>query len=675
MSDSKPTLTVRPLAPSGERRRWRLLFNIIAAVFLTLLIAPWRFLMPGLGLDWSAHVATAHAFVSGWQWGDDVIYGFGPLGILYFRVFLEGTLLVTALFWILVAVALVINLLELLKPVPLPWACVLFVCFALAMLYRRHDTIFFVVPMLAAIGAFRSPQPVRTWKILLLAVLGGFGALAKLTFGVLSFLIFLVLDADRALRKAPPVYMPAFLVAFIAGYVIAGQELENFFPFVFRSATFVSGYTEAMQLWGPHLEVAFFVIASAIVAVFFWRHEFQRNSGALQFARGALFAACAAFYLFMVFKQGFVRHDLHTITSWDSLGAAAAAYIASVWPRVSSKRSVTLAIGAVVFASVYSMRVQADYAQLDLWGKLASGPVQQLASAAIFVWDRGAWLRHQQDQRDSVVAVIRRTIPLPPLDGPVDSIPPIQSAVIAHRLDYRPRPALQETSAYAENLIEANKEFIRGSRAPKYFIFGTGSIDRRYPSLADGPLWPDLLSYYEPDRFDAGKRVILRRRPAALGSTLSEPVRTVVRIDQALTVPMSGPVFVNIRTRKTLFGRFAQLLFKPGGMWLTVKLADDSVRSYRIIPEVVRQGFVLSPLIDDNEKLGALSAGYPELYPKSQVVAFQVNVDPFSQFVYEPEIEIEVRRLLTQKLRAPSPDTEIHARFRSAHGKRGDQKP
>ncbi len=673
MQGSANSAAAASLQVSGERPGLRRLFNVLAAVYLTLLIAPWRFLMPGLGLDWSAHIATAHALVSGWQWGQDVIYGFGPLGILYFRYFLEGTLLITAVFWILVAVALASVLLELLKPVPLPAACVLFLCFALAMTYRRVDTIFFVVPMVAAIGAFRSPQPVRTWKIVLLALLGGFGALAKLTFGVLAFLIFLVLDADRVIRKSPPIYLPAFLVAFVAGYLLAGQELQYFFPFLFRSGSFVSDYTEAMQLWGSHIEVILFLVASAILGVFLWRHELRRNAGALRLVRGALFAVCAAFFLFMVFKQGFVRHDLHTITSWDSLGAAGAAYIAAVWHRLEGRKILAFAAGAVVFATVYSMRVQAEYGQLELWNKFVGGPVQQLASAAIFVWDRDKWLRHQQESRDAVVAAIKETIPLSPLDGSVDSIPPIQSAVIAHRLDYRPRPALQETSAYARNLIEANKDFLRSDRAPRYIIFSTGSIDGRYPSLADGPLWPTLLRYYEPERLD-GKYLILRRRATPLGELLSEPLQAVVRVGEGVPVPVSGPAFIAISTRKTLFGRLAQLLFKPGTMWLTVKLADDSVHTFRIIPEVVRQGFVLSPLIDNNEKLGALAAGYPELYPQSRVVAFQVNLDAFAKFVYEPKIEVEVRHLHSEKLRAETSATEIQSLFRSAFEKRGSPK-
>lgn len=679
MQGSATSAAASSLPASGERRAWRRSLGILAAIYLTLLIAPWRFLMPGLGHDWSAYTALAYALVSGWQWGHDIIYGLGPLATLYTRVFQEGTLLLTVIFWILMALALVSVLLELLKPVPLPAACVLFLCFALAMTYRRVDTIFFLVPMVAAIGAFRLPRPVHTWKIVLLALLGGVSTLAKLPFGVLSFAIFLLLDVDRAFRKLLPLYVPAFVAALLGGYLLAGQDLKYALPYLSFSASIVPEYGEAMQLWGPSSELVWFLICGALVGVFFWRQEFPRSRTTI--VRGALFAGCAGCFLFMIFKQGFARHDLHTITSWDALGAAGAAYIASVWQRIDSRKTVALAAVAVVFATLYSMRVQAEYSgvraehgELNLWHKLVGGPVQQVASAAIFLWDRDAWLRHQREQREATLASIRRAVPLPALDGPVDSIPAIQSPILAHGLDYRPRPALHETGAFSGRLIAANLAFLRSDRAPRYIIHSAGSIDRRYPSLPDGPLWPELMRLYEPDQL-AGQYLVLHRRAAALGDMLSGPVRASARVGQAISIPMSGPVFVNIRTRKTFLGRIVQFLFKPGTMWLTVKLADDSLQTYRIIPELIRSGFVLSPLIDDNEKLSALFAGYPELYPKSRVVAFEVNLDGLAKFVYEPTVEVEVRRLLTEKLRAQSSATEIQSRFRSAFEKRGSPNP
>ena len=62
----------------------------------------------------------------------------------------------------------------------------------------------------------------------------------KLTFGILSLAIFLVLDTDRALRKKAPVYTPVFLVSMYAAYLYAGQDPNYLLEFLIRSAGAVS---------------------------------------------------------------------------------------------------------------------------------------------------------------------------------------------------------------------------------------------------------------------------------------------------------------------------------------------------------------------------------------------------------------------------------------------------
>jgi len=661
-------MAVMTLDASGERTRWRRFFNVGAAIYLTLLIAPWRFSMPKAGLDWSYFAALAHAWVSGWEWGRDINSTFGPLGILYFKPFIEGALLPTALFWVVVAVILAVNFLDLVRTAPLSWAFILLLGFALPFAYYRVEPVFFVIPLLAAVGTFRAPQPVATWKILLLAAVAGPAALIKLSFGILSLAIFVVLDIDRVHRKALPLCTPLFLITAFAGYLCAGQDPRHLITFIVESAGHVSGYSESMQYWGSYIELGAFLLASALAGFLFWRFEFRGNPLPRPLLRSVLYGACLGLFLLMIFKAGFVRHDVHSITSWDALSAAAAAYIASVWPRIDNRKAAACAIGVMVFACGYSIRIQADYGQPNLWNKAVTGPAQQLASAALFIVDADTWLLGQQRWREAALAAIRKGTPLTSLDGSVDSIPPIQSALLAHGLDYRPRPNLQEHQAYSGRLIDANLKFVRGERAPKYIIFSTGSIDGRYPTLADGPMWPDLLQLYEPIRL-VGRNLLLRRRAAPLGNILSEPLRAAGHFGRGIALPASGPVFVRIHVRQTLLGSLAQLLLKPGQLWITVKLANDTIHKYLLIPEIARRGFVLSPLIDNNMALGAFSSGRPEIYPDLNVVAVRVDADGLAKATYEPEFEMEVRVLRTEELRLGSPDSEIHALFPSVSKK------
>jgi len=74
---------------------------------------------------------------------------------------------------------------------------------------------------------------------------------------------------------------------------------------------------------------------------------------------------------------------------------------------------------------------------------------------------------------------------------------------------------------------------------------------------------------------------------------------------------------------------------------------------------------VLSPLVKDNRVLAALSAGRPELFDRFNVVGFRVDLDAMATLAYEPNFEVQLRRLETDQLRALPADSEIDAFLRS----------
>ena len=636
---------------SNERPRGRRFFNSLAAIYLVLLVAPWRFSIPQATGDGQYYSAIVHAWTSGWQWGRDIIATYGPLGILYIKPIVEQSLLVTALFWTALALILALNFLDLAKSTPQPLAVVLLLGFALPFTFERPEPVFFTIPLLAAIGCFRVPRPVATWKILLLVAIAGPVALIKLSFGILSLGIFLVLDVDRACRRVLPLHTPVFLGMAFISYLYAGQDPREIFTFIVESADVVSGFSESMQYWGTELELVIFLLATALGGVLFWRFEFRRNLPVRPPARNALYGACFFLFVFVIFKTGFVRQDIHTITSWGALSAATAAYVASVWDRADARRMAACAVGLMVFSCGTAIKIQDDYGYASLWTKMIVDPSRQLTDAVSFTLDPEAWLLREQRRRDAALTVIRRGLPLASVEGSVDCIPSIQTQVLAHGLDYRPRPGIQEYLAYSGRLINANLNFLRSNRAPKYIILGTGSIDGRYPTLADGPLWPELLRLYEPIRSE-GRGVLMRRRSTALDAILSQPERVMAHLGQALPTPLWDAVFVSVDLRQTLLGRFVQMLFKPGQISLTVTLADNTTRRFLLIPGVTRRGFVLSPLIENHRALDAFLSDRPDRYPALRVVSFTVEPDGLAKLSYEHSFEVQFRALNTDTLRA-----------------------
>lgn len=642
--------------------KWRIFGCIAASGYFVLLMAPWRFSMPGSGLDASAQIAVAHAFVSGWQWGRDIIFAFGPLGFLYSKPFVHGTLLITVTFWTAAALAIVFNVLALLRPLPFLLSGVLFLFFCTALAFSNVDALCFMVPMLAAIGHFRAPNPVSIKLTLLLAVVAGVAALIKVSFGVLSLLVFVILDVDRARIRTLPSYCPTFLAAFMLSYLCAGQEPQFLAPLIQQSLETMSGYSEAMQLWGNTIELTLFLLSMAVAGLAVLYAEFFAARTDVSFAHKLMLTVCLGALCLVIFKAGFVRQDLHTLISFGAVGAGMVVYAASVVLRLKRGIAAGLVVIAATMATFPLLRFAVHSKNFGIFPRLVEAPLRELAAAGSFIANPEAWLFRLGQQRDQHLAVIRREIPLPSLDGTVDMIPSSQAAIMSHGLDYRPRPNLQEYAAYTGALADLNLRFIRSERAPKYIFHSTGSIDDHYPSLADGPMWPEFLSRYEPLRFE-GRHLLLRRRLKPVEDILSEPVRTTVHIGENVALPDRGARFITIETRKTLFGRVAQLLFRPGLISLTVKLANGTERTYRLVPEIARRGFVLSPLVDNNVVMAALFAGKPELFPQQDIVGFRIDVDGFAALVFQPSMDIRIQALRPEKWRMPSLDSEIELRI------------
>jgi hypothetical protein len=182
-----------------------------------------------------------------------------------------------------------------------------------------------------------------------------------------------------------------------------------------------------------------------------------------------------------------------------------------------------------------------------------------------------------------------------------------QSAVLAHGLDYRPRPSFQEYSTYTPSLNEANRSFFASDRAPDWVIFGLSPIDNRHPALAEGASWPELLRRYKPESAAPGL-VFLRRRSQAAPDVLGAPSGFTARLGVAFSLAPRQPSFVRLTLRPTLAGRLASAAYRSGQLTIVSTLEDGTVHMARLIAGSAATGFVVSPLVSNAEEFNDLAS-------------------------------------------------------------------
>jgi hypothetical protein len=221
---------------------------------------------------------------------------------------------------------------------------------------------------------------------------------------------------------------------------------------------------------------------------------------------------------------------------------------------------------------------------------------------------------------------IKRKVHIPDLRGSVDIYPTDQSAVLVTNNKWNPRPVFQSYSAYTPALAGLNEAHLRGDAAPDNILFSIDPIDGRLPSLEDGMSWPALFDNYALTGIDNGI-VYLRRNPRFVRTSskftmIDEGVRNT---GETVAIPGSSvPIFAEIDLSPTVAGKFWGTIFKYPELKIIVTLENGASKEYRVVAEMMRSGFFLSPLVESTEDFKTLLTQDPGYLRRNAVQSIVV---------------------------------------------------
>ena len=625
--------------------------------------------IPQAGLDASWVVVMGEAAERHLRWGVDLAFPYGPASSLltkfgssiYFSRVLPLIGLISVLFgWGAVLLAEAGRPGEHRRGVPV--AAILLLVAGIAGTRGFPDVFFTMLPLVPFLLALevRSPTVERRLVASGLAVMVGVAGMAKMSTLLCALPLFILADLALGFRQRPVFLFPLLVLGFAAGGLMFGQTLGDLPAGLSLQWSVVTGYSEAMAEDGSRWELAAFGLATTLLLALVLRAELRPNdprNGAGD-GYGPLRTLGLGVVLLLLFKAGFVRQDLHTLIAWNGLGVTAIVVILArsrLWSSGVSRAALAAAVSTVLLVCPAiaisqqppDQRMAGAEALYEAW--LVDEPMQQARNAAEVLTTPSDYLRDTADARAAAWARVADAFPLPRLAGRVDTIPSVQSRVIANGLDYRPRPSFQEYATYTAALAQANRGFVEGPLAPDWILFGPepGSIsltlERRFPNFAEGALWPDLLRLYRPARhIDALLALQRRREPGA--TTVETPRLSRVGFNQPVEVPAGAPSFASVVLHPNLLGRIAGLLFRPAPVVLTVRFADQHQASYQFISGIGEGGFVLSPLVSSADDFEALADGKTPP-PDRTIVAFSIDATWKMQAFFSPEIDVAISAL------------------------------
>lgn len=558
--------------------------------------------------DISTEFLIPYFYEKGVQFGKDIIFSYGPLGFIKYSKYHPATYHWMLLGQILLSIIFVASMWRLIPKDKGNFFTLLmgiFLCFVIMiMLVRRpfaQDSFLLSFIILSVvIFYFIEGKKISIIYVLLLFA-STLTTLIKVSLFSVVFSAFFVISISEIFdKKRFPVTILLVLAAFLLFWLFSKQSLLNLFEYLKSLIHMVGGYTDAMSYGSPKghrlIEIILYCLSgSLLIALLFF--IFKPKERLLNL----LPVTAIALILFVIFKHSFVRHDMHHAIEASSM-LLFLLFISAAISRSLNLNGIALKIFYVYVAIsiIGSLYILNKCGGIELHSQLKHLK-RQIEGIKLLVQG----VDFEQDfiaEREA----IKKISLLPVINESVDLYPDNLSIVMGADLYYKPRPTIVSHGAYTPYLARLNSEHLKDNNAPQIILFKVETIDNRYPSIDDGISWPEIWTRYKLDE-KTREYLILRR----FNTPLSYSIRKINDLDAKygdiiITPDINGLIWAEIEIKHTLIGRLMRFLFKLPHLSIKVSLNDGQEKSFRIIPEMIKTGFLLSPLVEDNREFNEL---------------------------------------------------------------------
>ena len=574
---------------------WAIFFVL---TFLHLLRLPTAVHSPGLDESWQQ--CLGYFFLHRFQAGVDYVWTYGPLGNFATQSY-NGDLFWSKYAWEvavnLVLAALLTRLGQQLPSRPFQIAYVLLVLIT----EPRWDTYYLaalVWPVILVLRADQVKQGVLAALGFWLAVL----ALVKFTWLLIAALAWLSLVVGFRKQQGRRIEaMVGFPLAISLLWLALGQAPGHFVPYLAASWQIAAGYGEAMAADGPAgrvvlaLSILLALILLAVISV----------QSTWKSVRPLLGLALLGVSVLLTWKHGFTRQLSHDVLFFGFVALVPFAGVALVSPARQESESVrygtpeflTAALTVIVVVLSLLGRGQFDPSE---WSRRFITNMHALVSP-LATRDR---CQREYDTLAGAWALPR----LSAIVGTetVDQLSCDQGVVLLNHWNYRPRPVFQSYSAYSPRLLADNAAFFLSDRAPRFLLWSMKPIDDRLPTSEDGPALLVIFRLYRLVAEEKGFLLLERRSSLPGEGNAREIVRegTVVLNEEMRSIELPGSAHVvRLFFEDTAWGKVRKLFFRPPELFLRVRTLDGIEESYRLIPALASAGFLLDPLLRDDEDM------------------------------------------------------------------------
>jgi hypothetical protein len=607
-------------------KRWYIAYFIL----ITTINFPSSLFTSATGLDASWVIGLHWSHLLGLQYGKDIIFTYGPLGFLSYpafvdyHMFIESIFCIIAFFYLFYAIIFIF-----LNKMSAEWYhyALLLPLTILCNISLDYELLISAIIILYLLYSSKENSYIIPFSAVIAGILLSFASFIKFNAFFICLTIFLgsiiIIFLDRRKYLILLYSLAGFVITFPLFWVLSGQNPHNIIDFFITGFQITQGYTNAMSIepqsilrFGLNFDIMLKMYAAIIIvsliAVFICYSK-------TRFKQPLILLFLSAGFLFMAFKHGFVRLDLHILIFFSAYAFIIFFLFIIIDQGNNDKNGIVSVFFRILLIIILFSLLAATLIATGLpslngeISKYQSIPYK-IQQTVHYIVDPNIFnersdkikleTQHFYNLNNSIWEKIE--------NSPVDIIPVDIGLLWANDLNWSPRPIFQSYSTYTKELDIINSlHFEDMSSSPEYIVISLESIDNRYPVFDEPQTFRSIITHYS--YLESGEKYIILKKIQNDNVKYSDTDLGGIEgtFGEVIKIPAlnSGLVFGEVTIEKSFEGKIVETIYKPSPLTIQFILKNnETTPSYRFISSPAENGILLSNYFEDTSDLASFFA-------------------------------------------------------------------
>ena len=613
------------------------------------------------GLDPSWQIGLSLAIKNNFVFGKDFIFTYGPLGFMYAKTTFYISKYIILFFEMLLLSFNIIAIHKILKQSNYSkWA--IFLAAVILIMAKSYNTVHLLMPLFLFF-IFDNLIYHKKHSLYIALVISILALWVKVNYGIIIIFITYFFLIYHIIKKTYS-YLFLFLTFFAHSIILIVTSIilkVDLWGYIYSSFHLIDGYNDSMLI--PKSINSTSVIFALVIFEVFIICVLKKFKFYIHNLPELICIVCCSLYMFLLFKNGFVRADEHV---YEFFKLSVVAFILMYYiSGITTKKLWLYASILVLHISILLVFIEHQFGReymrhktIEFTGAYYLKEVFTDTSPKNLVWK--PYIYNITEFKSSIG------------QATVDIIPWDVSEINKANLNYNPRPIVQSYSAYTKYLDSVNSAKYLSATAPDYVIYSHMSIDQRYANWDESILRRTLLTNYKvdtrfftdkkcdfnevyylaqyPDVHDAVKQGVYktgfehyqmygqkeqrmpcnennnflifkkRKHPLTLKTISKKDV--VLQLGQEYFLDSTNLQYMTINAQYNVYGKLRRMLFQPPLLNVEIKYYDSTVETYRAVLPILKSGILANIKINNVYDMKLFNESYGKKNAKIKSIKF-----------------------------------------------------